>query len=120
LHPAGVGSNAVLAALLPLPFEKKILLFALGNTIDTSGEIYRGSEVTGRWLIICSPPFKIIELLNHGMSVVGADLKDHLGATSLPWAGCQPTDQTAQDPIQSGLECLQGWGTHSLSLRSEK
>ena len=26
----------------------------------------------------------------------------------------QPPDQAAQSHIQSGLECLQGWGIHSL------
>jgi len=28
--------------------------------------------------------------------------------------GHQPADQAAQSHIQPGLECLQGWGTHSL------
>jgi len=28
--------------------------------------------------------------------------------------GRQPADQAAQSHIQPGLECLQGWGTHSL------
>jgi len=28
--------------------------------------------------------------------------------------GHQPLDQTAQSPIQPGLECLQGWGVHNL------
>ena len=28
--------------------------------------------------------------------------------------GCQPLDQAAQSHIQPGLECLQGWGIHSL------
>jgi len=28
--------------------------------------------------------------------------------------GRQPPDQTAQSHIQPGLECLQGWGIHSL------
>ena len=28
--------------------------------------------------------------------------------------GCQPPDQAAQSHIQPGLECLQGWGIHSL------
>jgi len=28
--------------------------------------------------------------------------------------GCQPPDQAAQNHIQPGLECLQGWGIHSL------
>jgi len=33
----------------------------------------------------------------------------------LPWAGCPPPAQTAQGPVQPGLECLQGWGIHSCS-----
>jgi len=28
--------------------------------------------------------------------------------------GCQPPDKAAQSHIQPGLECLQGWGIHSL------
>ena len=28
--------------------------------------------------------------------------------------GCQPLDRAAQSHIQPGLECLQGWGIHSL------
>ena len=28
--------------------------------------------------------------------------------------GCQPLDQDAQNHIQPGLECLQGWGIHNL------
>ena len=28
--------------------------------------------------------------------------------------GCHPAAQAAQDPIQPGLEGLQGWGTHSF------
>jgi len=28
--------------------------------------------------------------------------------------GHQPPDQAAQSHIQPGLECLQGWGIHSL------
>ncbi|XP_040513304.1 interleukin-1 receptor type 1 isoform X7 [Gallus gallus] len=30
------------------------------------------------------------------------------------YKGCQPPDQDAQSHIQPGLECLQGWGIHSL------
>jgi len=32
--------------------------------------------------------------------------------------GDQPPDQAAQSHIQPGLECLQGWGIHSLLLLS--
>ena len=41
--------------------------------------------------------------------------KDHNGvSTPLLCAGRQPPDQAAQSHIQPGLECLQGWGIHSL------
>jgi len=39
---------------------------------------------------------------------------DHPVSSPLPWQGHQPLDQTAQSHIQPGLECLQGWGIHSL------
>ena len=32
----------------------------------------------------------------------------------LPWEGLPPPAQVAQDPIQTGLECLQGWDTPKL------
>lgn len=31
----------------------------------------------------------------------------------MPWTGTPPTRSAAQIPIQSGLECLQGWGINS-------
>jgi len=43
------------------------------------------------------------------MAWVGKDIKDHL---VLPLVELV---QTAQGPIQSGLEHLQGWGIHSFS-----
>jgi len=36
----------------------------------------------------------------------------------LPWAGWPPSDQAAQEPIQSGFEYLQRWGIHGLSGQS--
>jgi len=30
--------------------------------------------------------------------------------------GCQPLDQAAQSPVQSGLEELQGWNIYNLSV----
>ena len=42
--------------------------------------------------------------------------KDHSDHPSTPCyvQGRQPADQAAQSHIQPGLECLQGWGIHSL------
>ena len=48
------------------------------------------------------------------MAYVGRDLKDHQAPTPLPWAGCPPPAEAAQNPIQHGLGHLQGWGTHRL------
>jgi len=42
------------------------------------------------------------------------DYNDHLVSTPCYVQGRQPPDQAAQSHIQPGLECLQGWGTHSL------
>ena len=50
----------------------------------------------------------------HGMLWVGMDLKAH-PAPSPCREQCHPTAQAAQGPIQPGLECLRGWGTHSFS-----
>ena len=49
------------------------------------------------------------------MAEVGGDLKDHLVQALYCGQGCHPAGQAAQDPIQAGLECFQGWGTCSLS-----
>ena len=37
--------------------------------------------------------------------------------TSIPvlWVGSYPAAQAAHGPMQPGLMCLQGWGTHSFS-----
>jgi len=42
------------------------------------------------------------------------DHKDHLVPTPCYVQGRQPPAQAAQSHIQPGLECLQGWGIHSL------
>jgi len=52
---------------------------------------------------------------NHGMAWVGRKLKDHPVSIPCHGQGCQPPEQAAQSHIQPGLECLQGWGIHSLS-----
>ena len=51
------------------------------------------------------------------MAWVGRDLKACPVLCLLLWAGCHPPAQFAQGPIQPGLECLQGWGTHSSSVQ---
>jgi len=48
------------------------------------------------------------------MAWVEKDHNDHLIPTSCYVQGPQPADQAAQSHIQPGLQCLQGWGTHSL------
>ena len=55
------------------------------------------------------------ESQNHRMAWVE---KDH-NAHAVPPPPCcvqghQPADQAAQSHIQPGLDCLQGWGIHSL------
>ena len=42
------------------------------------------------------------------------DHSDHRVSTPCCVQGRQPPDQAAQSHIQPGLECLQGWGIHSL------
>jgi len=51
-------------------------------------------------------------LYNPIMDWTGRDPGDHLVSTH---SQIQPPYQAGQDPIQSALECLQGWGTHSFS-----
>ena len=51
---------------------------------------------------------------NHRMAWVEKDHNDHLVSTPCYVQGHQPADQAAQSHIQPGLECLQGWGIHSL------
>ena len=48
------------------------------------------------------------------MAWVEKDLKDHPVPTPCYVQGRQPAAQAAQSHIQPGLECLQGWGIHSL------
>ena len=57
---------------------------------------------------------RIIESWNHRMAWVEKDHNDHLVPTPCYVQGHQPPDQAAQSHIQPGLECLQGWGIHSL------
>jgi len=51
---------------------------------------------------------------NPRMAWVEKDHSDHLVSTPCYVQGRQPADQAAQSHIQPGLECLQGWGIHSL------
>ena len=48
------------------------------------------------------------------MAWVVKDHNDHLVPTPCYVQGCQSPAQAAQSHIQPGLECLQGWGIHSL------
>ena len=48
------------------------------------------------------------------MAWVEKDHNDHLVPTPCYVQGRQPADQAAQSHSQPGLECLQGWGIHSL------
>jgi len=48
------------------------------------------------------------------MACVEKDHNDHPVPTPRYVQGRQPADQAAQSHIQPGLECLQGWGIHSL------
>ena len=48
------------------------------------------------------------------MAWVEKDHCDHGVPTPCYVQGLQPADQAAQSHIQPGLECLQGWGIHSL------
>ena len=48
------------------------------------------------------------------MAAVQRDLKDYLCSTPRHGQSYHPVYQTAQGPVQSGLECLQGWGICSV------
>ena len=48
------------------------------------------------------------------MAWVEKDRNDHPISSSCYVQGRQPADQAAQSHVQPGLECLQGWGIHSL------
>jgi len=48
------------------------------------------------------------------MAWVAKDHNAHPVPTPCCVQGHQPADQAAQSHIQPGLECLQGWGMHSL------
>jgi len=55
--------------------------------------------------------------VNHGTigwPWVEKDRSDHLIPTPCCVQGRQPAAQATQSHIQPGLECLQGWGIHSL------
>ena len=51
---------------------------------------------------------------HHRMALVEKNHSAHLVPTPCYVQGRQPADQAAQSHIQPGLECLQGWGIHSL------
>jgi len=54
-------------------------------------------------------------LENHRITKFGRNFKDHPAPTTCHGQGCSPPDQTAQGPINLGLEHLQGWDIHSFS-----
>jgi len=51
---------------------------------------------------------------NHRLAWVEKHHNDHPVPTPCYVQGRQPPGQAAQSHIQPGLECLQGWGIHSL------
>jgi len=53
------------------------------------------------------------------MAWVEKDHNDHRVSTPCYVQGRQPPDQAAQNHIQPGLECLQGWGIFYFVLRRE-
>jgi len=57
---------------------------------------------------------RITESQNHRMAWVEKDHSAHVVPPPCCVLGCQPAAQAAQSHIQPGLECLQGWGIHSL------
>jgi len=66
---------------------------------------------TELWL---QPARDVCMSLNHSMAWVERDHNAHPFPTPCYVQGHQPADQAAQSHIQPGLECLQGWGIHSL------
>ena len=52
-----------------------------------------------------------LESQDHRTAWVEKDHNDHLVSTPCYVQGRQPADQAAQSHIQSGLECLHGWGS---------
>jgi len=54
------------------------------------------------------------ESQNHRMAWAAKEHSAHPVPTPCTVQGRQPADQAAQSHIQPGLECLQGWGIHSL------
>ena len=62
----------------------------------------------------------IFNISFHRMAWVEKDHSDHPVSTPCYVQGRQPLDLSAQRHIQTGLECLQGWGIHSLLRFSKK
>jgi len=71
--------------------------------------------VTGTELCVgCSPGRGAEPYRNPRTAWVERDHNDHPVPTPCYVQGHQPAAQAAQSHIQPGLECLQGWGIHSL------
>ena len=64
---------------------------------------------------LIEPPAWCWSLIScHRMAWVEKDHNAHPVPTPCYVQGRQPADQAAQSHMQPGLECLQGWGIHSL------
>jgi len=66
------------------------------------------------WFSSVNIPKAFSSRRHHRMAWVEKDHNDHVVSTPCHGQGHQPPDQAAQSHIQPGLECLQGWGIHSL------
>jgi len=77
-----------------------------GKGFAKSAKVAKQSETSGNHFVI--------ESQNHRMAWVEKDHNAHPVPTPCYVQGRQPPGQAAQSHIQPGLECLQGWGIHSV------
>ena len=73
-----------------------------------------GARLVAAGVLASGPRWGTLEGLTHRMAWVEKDHSAHPVPTLCYVQGRQPADQAAQSHIQPGLECLQGWGIHSL------
>jgi len=66
-----------------------------------------------RWIDV-PWPFLLCPVSYHRMAWLEKDHNAHAVPTPCYVQGHQPAAQAAQSHLQPGLECLQGWGIHSL------
>ena len=90
----------------PDPWRNQSLLFHLSYCLHSS--------TTPQRQTLAGMHFGIIESQYHRMAWVEKDHNAHPVPTPCYVQGHQPAAQAAQSHIQPGLECLQGWGIHSL------